>query len=362
MFFRILLSLVILLAIRGTQALSAEAEEKRAFSLIPVPFVFSQPETGFGGGAMLMAVGNATPENPGQLLDTCRLIGLYTVKKQMSFSLQGEHYTPGNNRRFELQACYSRYSSLYYGIGGPEDGVEEDYGEEELGLKASMGFALSRGLYLGPTFTFENYSMTERISEETPGNGAMEGPSGARVVSPGIRLLFEGRDSSVAASRGYFVDLSASLSSEAIGASSAFNKWALDLRAYATPLEGYKAIIAGQVYAAFIAGDPPYQELPMLGGDTRLRGYIVDEYRDKCMVMAQTEVRLPLWWRFGIVLFGGVGEVAGNSSDFSLDDARFAEGFGLRFLVDKKSSANLRIDAAWGDGGPEVYFQLGEAF
>jgi outer membrane protein assembly factor BamA len=362
MFFRLRFLLPAFALICGFSCAWSEIDEKPAFSIIPLPFVFFQPETGFGGGAICMAVENSKTENLKQLLDSYRVVGLYTAEKQIEFAFSGEHYSSDNNLQVKLDADYIRSPGIFYGIGGPVQGLDEDYTTVGLCIDASMGFALARGLYLGPSFTFKNHSMIEGVAEGVLRNGDIEGASGARVLGPGLRLSYEGRDSPIAASRGYFADLSTTFSPEAIGASSTVSFWALDLRGYATPLEGYKAVIAGQVYTAFTIGDTPFQELPELGGDERLRGYIREEYRDKCMIMAQGEVRLPLWWRLGLALFGGVGQIGESYSGLSLDDVRFGKGFGIRFLIDKESAANLRIDLAWGDEGPEVYFQLGEAF
>jgi outer membrane protein assembly factor BamA len=99
-----------------------------------------------------------------------------------------------------------------------------------------------------------------------------------------------------------------------------------------------------------------------MGGDGMLRGYLEAKYQDKAVAIAQAELRLPVFWRFGLAVFGGVGFIGSDALDLSLDDPRFAGGLGFRFLVDKNSGTNLRMDLAWGESQPQLYFELGEAF
>jgi len=94
-----------------------------------------------------------------------------------------------------------------------------------------------------------------------------------------------------------------------------------------------------------------------------LRGYTAGQYLDRYMFATQLEHRLSLPRRFGVVGFGGVGEVmAGGSQILKSNSLLPAGGGGLRFQVSKKYRVNLRADFArgrdtwiWGMG-------VGEAF
>lgn len=79
--------------------------------------------------------------------------------------------------------------------------------------------------------------------------------------------------------------------------------------------------------------------------------------------MTQIEYRQYFWWRFGFVVFVGVGDVASDITKFKLNDLKLSYGAGLRFLFNKEEKVNLRVDLGIGlDGNSGVYFGIEEAF
>jgi outer membrane translocation and assembly module TamA len=64
------------------------------------------------------------------------------------------------------------------------------------------------------------------------------------------------------------------------------------------------------------------------------------------MAATQLEYRVVLTRRFGLVSFGGVGEVEPGADKFRNRHALPAGGTGIRFLLSKKF--HLRTDFAWG--------------
>jgi hypothetical protein len=92
-----------------------------------------------------------------------------------------------------------------------------------------------------------------------------------------------------------------------------------------------------------------------------VRGYRYGRYRDKNLSSLQTEFRLPVVWRFGAAVFGGLSNLyAGN---FNPENSKYNYGLGLRFLVDKHERTNLRMDYAVGEEGNDgFYISFGESF
>ena len=80
------------------------------------------------------------------------------------------------------------------------------------------------------------------------------------------------------------------------------------------------------------------------------------------MVATQSEYCLQLPWRFGVVAFGGLGEVAPGVDKFRDDEFLPSRGKGIRFLLSKKYHVNLRMDFAWGRNGFTRSVGVGEAF
>jgi hypothetical protein len=102
--------------------------------------------------------------------------------------------------------------------------------------------------------------------------------------------------------------------------------------------------------------------LPRLGGDKILRGYYKGRYRDKILAVVQAEVRIPVWWRFGVTAFAGAGDVADRPGRLRLADFKFSWGWGIRFKISPREGTNLRMDVGYGKNGSGFYLTANEAF
>jgi hemolysin activation/secretion protein len=69
-----------------------------------------------------------------------------------------------------------------------------------------------------------------------------------------------------------------------------------------------------------------------------------------------------LYKRFGIALFGNVGQVANQWNQMSTNNWLYTYGAGLRFQLNKNQKINLRIDVATDNKKVLPYFTIGEAF
>ena len=144
-------------------------------------------------------------------------------------------------------------------------------------------------------------------------------------------------------------------------------------------------VLAGRIQAGYIwplssdtlvAGQPirneaelvPTQDRFLLGGGSTVRGYSQDELNGIAQgdstvggltkIMANVELRTPLFWRFGLVGFLDIGNVWTDPNDLDLgdfvphfdrsnvesDDIRYTYGLGLRLAT---PVGPLRIDYAW---------------
>ncbi len=327
-------------------------------AFIPLPYVFYTPETSLSGGVIMMVV-NA-PGDPAQRENVFRGGGFLSLNGQAEAFAGMEYYTPGNFIRVNVESYVARYPNKYFGIG-PDAGSEEDYVPLECVLDGTAGFRLAPDLYLGPRLRLFGSWMQERAAGGALIQGGVAGSDGAGLASPGFRLTWDTRDSSVEPTRGFSADLAGSWSFVTFGGSS-YPSVVVDARAYHSPFADRKVVLAGQLYGAWAGGTPPFQELPRLGGDELMRGYYDGRYRDNALVAAQAEIRIPVWWRFGVALFGAAGLVAGDPLSFRFDETKLCGGAGLRFVLDESSGAALRADVALSGDGADFYFNLGEAF
>jgi hypothetical protein len=327
-------------------------------SFIPVPYAFYTPETNLAGGIILMVV--SASDDADHHENVFRGGGYVTLNAQAEAFLGMEYSTPGNGLRLVMESYIARFPNKFFGIG-PAAGGEEGYVPLECVLDSTLGFLLAPGLYLGPRLRMFGSWMQQRALDGLLIQDVIAGSDGAGLVGPGFRLTWDSRDSTVEPTRGFLIDFSGTWSLVTFGGSS-YPAVSMDARLFHSPFTGSKVVLAAQLCAAFAGGAPPFQELPRLGGDELMRGYYDGRYRDNALVAAQAEIRIPVWWRFGLALFCSAGQVAQDPLSFRFENTKVSGGAGLRFVLDEKSRASLRADVAVGEDGADFYFNLGEAF
>jgi hypothetical protein len=133
----------------------------------------------------------------------------------------------------------------------------------------------------------------------------------------------------------------------------------LDLRHYQPTWRDH--VLAMRLLWSGAVGHLPFQLLPALGGQALFRGWFLRRLRDRVLLAAEAEYRIPLSPRWAVVAFGSVGRVASRVDKLSFRGLHGAGGAGLRLAVRKESRANVRLDLAYGDDF-SVYFQFREAF
>jgi hypothetical protein len=74
------------------------------------------------------------------------------------------------------------------------------------------------------------------------------------------------------------------------------------------------------------------------------------------------EYKTVLFWKIGGVLFVGMGDVAGQFSDFKLKNFKYSYGFGFRYAFDWEERLTIRADFGFGKNTSGVYFSMSEAF
>jgi hypothetical protein len=148
--------------------------------------------------------------------------------------------------------------------------------------------------------------------------------------------------------------------SDALGSKYSFESYRLMFNYYHSL--GKKQVLAYNLYTCATDGDPPFYGECIYGTNSELRGYVAGRYIDRDMIATQVEYRLALRWRFGIVLFGGLGEIAPSVEEFRGDNILPAGGGGLRFKVSRKYNLNFRADLAQGKDGHTFSMGIGEAF
>lgn len=142
-----------------------------------------------------------------------------------------------------------------------------------------------------------------------------------------------------------------------------FSQATADLRQYAALPWSERQVLAFQVYSQISTAGVPFQAMPTLAGDGRMRGFFAGRFRDRDVALAQLEYRVEIWGRLGLAVFGGLGNVAARLSDLDLRHPKASGGGGVRVLLDRAQGINVRLDVGTTNtGDTNVYLALGEAF
>jgi hypothetical protein len=326
-----------------------------------IPALFYKPETSLAGVLAFLTYFR-TEEFPRQIRpSTVATIFTYTVNQQFIWQLFPEIYLA--NERYQLLGAleYLNYPNIFYGIGNnTAESAREKYASDILKLKCDLRRETLSRLYMGLVYQFEMSETTKTESGGLLDSGSIPGGRGSKSSGLGFSVNFDNRDSSLSTTRGGYYMLSAVWFGKYIGSEYKFGRFILDARQFISLFKNH--VLALQGYACIIEGTAPFELLSKLGGKNMMRGIFEGRYRDDDAVIAQIEYRLPIWWRFGMVLFASYGDVAHTVKEFKLGEFKYTFGGGFRYCINPKEKLNARVDVGRSKDFTGVYVAISEAF
>ena len=333
--------LIILIVLLSTLSVTA-AQTK----LIPIPIVFSSPETGFGlGGMGVYFKDTKTSEF------RSRFGGFYTTENQANLFLTTEKSS--NGWKYSGSLSYQDWVKNFYGLDNQisfAEGIEYD----------SQGFSLEGGVskeiidnhFLGVISNYESYDLN--LGHQI--NQSFRGINGVDLFGLGIKYNYDTRDRVMNTRQGQY------LVYQAVAYNQDFSNYQcliheLDYRKFKELKPGH--VLALQSKLELSNGEIPLQKLSSLGNMNILRGFEEDKFTSENKVVTQIEYRYPIYKQWTGTVFAGLGEVF---QDFEVDELKKSWGLGLRYNLDKERGVNLRIDLAFNSGEGSFYLSVGEAF
>jgi outer membrane protein assembly factor BamA len=350
--------------LRGEIKKKEEKEKKdKRTSAVVLPIAFYQPETKIGGG-----VGGLITYRPQNSSEDTRPSSLYfqayyTQKKQYGIELKPELYLRKEAYFVKLYFKNSKFPSKFWGIGNQTpDGAEENYTPRMFNFDLSIQRRIlpQERLYLGVQYKYENYEIIKYDPGRELSKGQITGSDGGTLSSLGFILNWDKRDRIFFPHKGNYFQMMANFYSPSFGSDFKFTSLKLDLRKYFPVTESH--VFAVQTILQSVSGSPPFRHMSEIGGEMVMRGYYSGRYRDMSMMVVQTELRLKVWKRLGMVVFAGAADLGESLGKLSLDNVKYSAGLGLRFLVVPKEGTNIRIDQGWGKGTSGFYIMADEAF
>ncbi len=356
-------AVLLTLAAAGTARAQAPDPESpprpRKVSVLPIAFYTQETSLAFGG--MLVRAfrwpGDGADARPSSVIG----VGFYTLRSQYNLAVSPSLYLRGGRYLLRFSAAFNEWPSTFWGVGTDvSDDEEEDFTRRTVSLEAAFLRRLWGPLRAGPAV---DLSFTT-ISEVEPGGfldrQAFRGSRGGDVVGAGGLVEWDSRDREFWPTSGAYHTLrGVRYASRPLG-EFPFTRITVDLRGFVSPWRDH--VLAVQVTGAFTRGRPPFFRLAEMGGPVNMRGLYEGRFRDRNLLTAQVEYRVPLGARFAGVLFAGAGEVAPSVRGFGLGGILVSGGAGLRFALDPENRMNLRLDVGVSRFGAAPIVTVNEAF
>lgn len=335
---------------------------RRANDWSALPVVSYAPETSLAGGAFgvyFFRLGGAPAESRPSYVASAFT---YTVRAQVLWDTYPEFWWNRENWVLTGQISYWNFPDNFYGLGNSTLASNvESYTLQTFFDRFDLRRRVYRSLFVGLRQDFQYSTLNEVTSNGAFARGGIPGQNGGIRSGLGPMLVLDSRDNTLAPHFGVYYLATLLTFQPWLGSDYTYSRFTLDARHYYTWRERHT--LAVQLYASFSEGDVPFNALAMIGGKVLLRGYYEGRFRDRNMLMAQAEYRLmPLIWRFGLVAFAGVGEVASRFSDFRWDAMHWTVGGGIRFALNPAERINVRVDAGFGYDTWGVYANVLETF
>jgi outer membrane protein assembly factor BamA len=354
----------LLLALTAFVRLPAAAQEEKdpyKSKIAGLPFVYYSPETKLAFG-----VGGVFNFRTGRSKATTRTSSVwayatYTLAKQYSLLLKPEIYLKNNSLCLFGSLRYERSPQFFYGVGNDTaSAAKESYTPRTLALQFGAKRRILGALFGGLSFEFENVTVEKVAPGGLLAAGDLTGSDGGMLAGFGASLDWDTRDAVLFPRRGTYIQLLGDAYGALAGSDFSFSRVKLDIRRYAPA--GKDKVLVLQAFFLATFGDVPFYKLGLLGGDSLLRGYYKGRFRDKALVLAQAEYRVLISERIGIVGFAGLASVMPKLTAFGWDRLKYSLGTGLRYVINKRDGATLRLDLAWGRASFGLYATAQEAF
>ena len=346
--------------------INAQSEEDttvtNGITFFGYPYLFYTPETNlaFGAGGIMYF---RTAREPELNLSSVLLSGYYTINNQYSLTLAPELYFSRNRYIARGEFNFGKFLDKFYGYGSNSEEINNpDYFTQNFGINLNFQADVSEKFEIGAIYDFLYTNVIDKKNNPFLNNNSVLGSEGGISSGLGLKLVWDSRDYVYLPTNGGYYIVSAVYYKKVLGSDFEFNDYLIDLRRYFKITQGH--ILTFQLYGNFARGFPPFYEMPRLGGDVTMRGYYEGRYRDRNFVATQAEYKTWLVekWKLGVVLFGGVGDVADELDDLKVKDFKYSYGFGFRYVFDEKERLTVRADFGFGKNTSGVYFAMQEAF
>ena len=334
---------------------------KSGSSIVIAPLPISSPALGAGivpVFAYIFSLGGSEDGSPPSLLGGA---GLVTDNGSRAMALGGQLYFKRNTYRATGIFVRGNLNYDLYGLGSGDSQPRLPLKQEGQAVLAEFLRRTWGEFFVGPRFVWGSSLITVRDSNT--GNIPLPPDAGLNttLTALGFRIVRDTRPNRFYPTGGSLIDFTADFFAEGLGSKYSFQSYKFTFNTYSS--FGEKQVLAYNFFACSTGGQPPFYGNCIYGTNNELRGYVAGRYLSRYMVATQLEYRLSLPKRFGVVAFGGLGEVIpGGNQPFRVKNFLPSAGAGGRFLLSRQHHVNLRVDFAQGKDSHTWSVGVSEAF
>jgi outer membrane protein assembly factor BamA len=355
--------LIILLLVCFSASISNAQEDtvETKFKVFPLPVAYFTPETDWGFGVVSLFSFRFKAESKQSRISQFQFGAAYTLRNQLLIYLPFQLYLKDDNYYAFGELGYYKYSYRFFGIGTELPASNEEFYNVDFPRVRINVMKLARpNWYVGVRYWFDGYDITELKENGILSSSTITGSEGGNVSSLGLISLVDSRDDYNYPTQGTYFEFVALPNLNAFGSDFEFTRFSAD---YVKYLSKEKNVLAINLFGTATLGNPPFNEMALIGGTRRMRGYFEGRFRDRNMLMVQAEYRRELRWKLGLVAFTGFGVVSDKINSFESKNSKASGGLGLRYQLSKDERINLRLDYGIGEEGSSgFYLTIGEAF
>jgi len=345
----------------GQTTIEQDTTKTQRSSFFGVPIAYFSPETDWAFGVTGIYAFRLEKESNNSRPSQLTLGFAYTLNKQILIYLPYQLFAKNEVYNIYGELGYYLYSYQFFGLGNETRAEDmEIYKVNFPRIRINALKLLRPNLYGGIRYWMDDFDIREIKENGILATETITGQNGGFLSGAGLVLNYDNRNNIFFPTKGNFVELVGFLNGSYLGSDFNFSKFTLDASKYI----GFKnQVLALNFYTEFTGGNAPFNQLSLLGGNKKMRGYFEGRLRDNHQIALQTEYRFPIYKkRFRGVVFGGVGQVANQFSEFNIDNLKYTYGAGLRILINEKERIHIRLDAGFGKETSGYYITIGEAF
>ena len=340
-----------------------EGGDPAAPKWIHYPTLAYTPETSWEIGVSSLYVYSANRDISNRLSEV-KAFTFYTLENQYGLSLDHALYTDRNRWFFYGRVQGQSFPLFYHGTGREAPAEVQSVVEGQyLQLRERILRETRPSLYVGLELNYQTLNRV-RYVDATPEFTTPEvGAAGSKNLGLGLGILYNNIHNAMNPREGLSSEWAFLNYGSGLGSDFNFTSWIIDNRAY-HPV-GENSVLATQVYGEFTGGNPPFNMLALMGGQSLMRGSYLGRYRDRNLLAGQIEYRIlpfPFSKRLGASVFLAAGQVYGDDHPFSWQQFLPTGGAGGRFLLFPDKDIYTRLDVAFTREGRGYYFSIGEAF